>query len=260
MRGIIYTEVEVRGAQRDLHSGKFGGVAPNPLHALALIIAGLKDAAGHIHIPGLYDKMHKPTAEELKFWNADPLHINESLLHEMGVSQFTGEAEYSPMERMWARPTLEVHGISGGFVGEGAKTVIPAVGKAKISLRLPPELKSEEVFVLFERQVKALAPAGVEVIVHNVHGGEGVMVAPDSRPMRAAAGALQEVFGREPIFIREGGSIPIAAMFNEVLNVPVVLMGFGLPDDNLHSPNEKYSLTQFYRGIRTVASFLQRLA
>ena len=260
LRGIIYTEVEVRGAQRDLHSGEFGGVAPNPLHALALIIAGLKDAEGHIHIPGLYDKMHKPTTEELKFWNADPLHINESLLHEMGVSQFTGEAEYSPMERMWARPTLEVHGIIGGFVGEGAKTVIPAVGKAKISLRLPPELKSEEVFVLFERQVKALAPVGVEVTVHNVHGGEGVMVSPDSQPMQAAAAALEEVFGREPIFIREGGSIPIAAMFNEVLNVPVVLMGFGLPDDNLHSPNEKYSLTQFYRGIRTVASFLQRLA
>ena len=260
LRGITYTEVEVQGAKRDLHSGEFGGVAPNPLHALALIIAGLKDAEGHIHIPGLYEKMQKPTAAELKFWNEDPLHINESLLEEMGVSQFTGENEYSPMERMWARPTLEVHGISGGFVGEGAKTVIPAVGKAKISLRLPPELKSEEVFALFEQRVKALAPTGVEVRVHNVHGGEGVMVSPDSRPIQAAAAALTEVFGKEPIFIREGGSIPIAAMFNEILNVPVVLMGFGLPDDNLHSPNEKYSLTQFYRGIRTVASFLQRLA
>lgn len=259
LRGIIYTEVEVRGAKRDLHSGEFGGVAPNPLHALALIIAGLKDADGHIHIPGLYDKVRQPTEEERKFWNEDPLHINESLLEEMGVSQFTGENEYSPMERMWARPTLEVHGIIGGFVGEGAKTVIPAVGKAKISLRLPPDLKSAEVFTLFERQVKALAPAGVEVIVHNIHGGEGVMVSPDTAPMRAAAEALKEVFGRDPIYVREGGSIPIAAMFNEVLNVPVVLMGFGLPDDNLHSPNEKYSLTQFYRGIRTVASFLQRL-
>lgn len=259
LRGIIYTEVEVRGAKRDLHSGEFGGVAPNPLHALALIIAGLKDADGHIHIPGLYDKVLQPTEEERKFWNEDPLHINESLLEEMGVSQFTGENEYSPMERMWARPTLEVHGIIGGFVGEGAKTVIPAVGKAKISLRLPPDLKSAEVFTLFERQVKALAPAGVEVIVHNIHGGEGVMVSPDTPPMRAAAEALKEVFGRDPIYVREGGSIPIAAMFNEVLNVPVVLMGFGLPDDNLHSPNEKYSLTQFYRGIRTVASFLQKL-
>ena len=260
LRGIIYSEVEVRGAKRDLHSGEFGGVAPNPLHSLAIIIAGLKDAEGHIHVPGLYDKVRKPTAEELKFWREDPLHINESLLEEMGVSQFTGESEYPPMERMWARPTLEVHGIIGGFVGEGAKTVIPAVGKAKISLRLPPDVKSEEAFTLFERRVKELAPAGVEVIVHKVHGGEGVMVLPDSPAVQAAAAALKETFGKEPIYIREGGSIPIAALFYEVLKAPVVLMGFGLPDDNLHSPNEKYSLTQFYKGIRTVASFLQKLA
>ena len=259
LRGIIYTEVEVRGAKRDLHSGEFGGIAPNPLHTLAIIIAGLKDAGGHIHIPGLYDKVRKPTTEELKFWNEDPLHINESLLEEMGVSQFTGEAEYSPMERIWARPTLEVHGIIGGFTGEGAKMVIPAVSKAKISLRLPPDVKSEEAFMLFERRVKELAPAGVEVKVNKIHGGEGVMVMPDSPPMQAAAAALKEYFGKEPIFIREGGSIPVAALFHEVLNVPVVMMGFGLPDDNLHSPNEKYSLSQFYKGIRTVASFLQRL-
>jgi len=177
----------------------------------------------------------------------------------MGVSQFTGEAEYSPMERIWARPTLEVHGIIGGFTGEGAKMVIPAVSKAKISLRLPPDVKSEEAFMLFERRVKELAPAGVEVKVDKILGGEGVMVMPDSPPMQAAAAALKEYFGKEPIFIREGGSIPVAALFHEVLNVPVVMMGFGLPDDNLHSPNEKYSLSQFYKGIRTVASFLQRL-
>ena len=259
LRGIIYTEVEVRGAKRDLHSGEYGGIAPNPLHTLAIIIAGLKDAGEHIHIPGLYDKVRKPTTEELKFWNEDPLHINESLLEEMGVSQFTGEAEYSPMERIWARPTLEVHGIIGGFTGEGAKMVIPAVSKAKISLRLPPDVKSEEAFMLFERRVKELAPAGVEVKVDKILGGEGVMVMPDSPPMQAAAAALKEYFGKEPIFIREGGSIPVAALFHEVLNVPVVMMGFGLPDDNLHSPNEKYSLSQFYKGIRTVASFLQRL-
>ena len=259
LRGIIYTEVEVRGAKRDLHSGEFGGIAPNPLHTLAIIIAGLKDAGGHIHIPGLYDKVRKPTTEELKFWNEDMLHINGLLLEEMGVSQFTGEAEYSPMERIWARPTLEVHGIIGGFTGEGAKMVIPAVSKAKISLRLPPDVKSEEAFMLFERRVKELAPAGVEVKVDKILGGEGVMVMPDSPPMQAAAAALKEYFGKEPIFIREGGSIPVAALFHEVLNVPVVMMGFGLPDDNLHSPNEKYSLSQFYKGIRTVASFLQRL-
>lgn len=260
LRGIIYTEVEVRGAKRDLHSGEYGGIAPNPLHTLAIIIAGLKDAGEHIHIPGLYDKVRKPTTEELKFWNEDMLHINGLLLEEMGVSQFTGEAEYSPMERIWARPTLEVHGIIGGFTGEGAKMVIPAVSKAKISLRLPPDVKSEEAFMLFERRVKELAPAGVEVKVDKILGGEGVMVMPDSPPMQAAAAALKEYFGKEPIFIREGGSIPIAALFHEVLNVPVVMMGFGLPDDNLHSPNEKYSLSQFYKGIRTVASFLQKLA
>src|SRR5712692_5058093 len=226
LRGITYAEVEVHGAKQDLHSGSYGGVAPNPLHALALIIAGLKDAEGHIHIPGLYDKLRKPTPEEKAFWNEDPLHMNDSLLEEMGVSQFTGEAEYPPLERIWARPTLEVHGIIGGFVGEGAKTVIPAIGKAKISMRLPADLKSAEVFTLFERRVKELAPPGVEVTVHNLHGGEAVLVPVDTPPVQAAAAALREVYGKDPVFIREGGSIPIAALFDEVLRVPVVLMGF----------------------------------
>ena len=259
LRGMIYTEVEVHGAKQDLHSGAYGGVAPNPLHALALIIAGLKDAGGHIHIPGLYDKVRQPTAEEEAFWQNDPLHINEALLEEMGVSQFTGEAEYPPMERIAARPTLEVHGIVGGFTGEGAKTVIPAVGKAKISLRLPPDVKSGEAFTLFERCVKELAPTGVEVVVHKVHSGEGMIVAVNTPAMQAAKAALQETYGRDPVLLREGGSIPVAALFDEILHAPVVLMGFGLPDDNLHAPNEKYSLSQFYKGIRTVASFLQKL-
>ncbi len=259
LRGITYTEVEVRGPKRDLHSGEFGGIAPNPLHALALIISALKDAEGHIHIPGLYDRVRPSTRTELAFWRDDPLGIAESLREEMGTG-YVGENEYPPLERLWARPTLEVHGISGGFVGEGAKTVIPAVATAKISLRLPPDLHSEEVFALFERRVKELAPAGVEVNVINIHGGEGVMVSPDSAPMRAALAALRETYGKEPALTREGGSIPIAALFDEVLRVPVVMMGFGLPDDNLHSPNEKYSLAQFFRGIRTVASFLQKLA
>ena len=259
LRGIVYTEVEVHGAKRDLHSGTYGGVAPNPLHTLAVIIVGLKDAEGHIHIPGLYDKLRQPAPEEKKFWQEDPLHMNESLLEEMGISEFTGEAEYPPLERIWGRPTLEVHGIVGGFTGEGAKTVIPAVAKAKISLRLPADLNSKEVFTLFERRVKELAPVGMEVTVRNVHGGEGVLVSPDSPTIQAAIEALKETYGKEPVFIREGGSIPIAALFDEVLHVPVVFMGFGLPDDNLHSPNEKYSLTQFYKGLRTVASFLQKL-
>ncbi|HZU01203.1 MAG TPA: dipeptidase [Ktedonobacteraceae bacterium] len=259
LRGITYTEVEVRGAKGDLHSGSYGGVAPNPLHALAIIISRLKDAEGHIHIPGLYDRLRKPTEAEKKFWEEDPLHMGKSLLEEMGVSQFSGEEEYPPLERIWARPTLEVHGIAGGFVGEGAKTVIPAVGKAKISLRLPADLKSDEVFTLFERAVNSYAPPGVQVTVRNIHGGEGVLVSADSPAVAAAMAALKGTYGREPVFIREGGSIPIAALFSEVLNVPVVLMGFGLPDDNLHAPNEKYSLDQFFKGIRTVASFLQKL-
>jgi acetylornithine deacetylase/succinyl-diaminopimelate desuccinylase-like protein len=259
LRGIVYTEVEVRGAKRDLHSGEFGGVAPNPLHALALIIAGLKDAEGHIQIPGLFDRVRKPTEAEKEFWQNDPLHINESLLEEMGVSQFSGENEYPPIERISARPTLEVHGISGGFTGEGAKTVIPAVATAKISLRLPPDLKSGEVFALLERRVKELAPPGVQVTVRAIHGGEAMLVAVDTPAIQAAASALKEVYGKEPVYLREGGSIPIGALFDEILHASVVLMGFGLPDDNLHAPNEKYSLSQFYKGIRTVARFLQKM-
>jgi acetylornithine deacetylase/succinyl-diaminopimelate desuccinylase-like protein len=259
LRGITYTEVEVHGAKRDLHSGEFGGIAPNPLHALALIIAGLKDAEGRINIPGLFDKVRQPTEAERTFWRSNPQGIEGVLKTEMGVSQFSGENDYSALERLSARPTLEVHGISGGFVGEGAKTVIPAQGKAKISLRLPPDLKPSEVFALFEKRVKELAPRDVEVTVRNLHGGEAVLVEPDSTPMRAAIAALKETYKQEPMLIREGGSIPIAALFHEILHAPVVLMGFGLPDDNLHAPNEKYSLTQFYKGLRTVASFLQKL-
>ncbi len=259
LRGIIYTEVEVQGAKRDLHSGSYGGVAPNPLHALAIIISRLKDADGHIHIPGLYDKLRKPTHEEKEFWQNDPLHINESLLEEMGVSQLSGELEYPPLERISARPTFEVHGIIGGFVGEGAKTVIPAVAKAKISLRLPADLKSDEVFTLFERAVKDVAPPDVTVTVRNLHGGEGILVTPDSPPIKAAMEALKETYGKDPVFLREGGSIPIAALFYELLGVPVVLMGFALPDDSVHAPNEKYSLDQFFKGVRTVASFLEKM-
>jgi acetylornithine deacetylase/succinyl-diaminopimelate desuccinylase-like protein len=260
LRGIIYTEVEVQGATRDLHSGTYGGIAPNPLHALAIIISRLKDADGHIHIPGLYDRLRKPTHAERDFWQHDPLHIGETLREEMGIAQLSGELEHPPMERIWARPTLEVHGISGGFTGEGAKTVIPAIAKAKISLRLPPDITSQDALLLFEQAVKEVAPTDVHFKVINIHGGEGILVSPDSAPMIAAASALQEVYGKEPVYIREGGSIPVAALFYEQLNVPVVLMGFGLPDDNLHAPNEKYSLDQFFNGVRTVTRFLQKMA
>ncbi|MBV9691268.1 MAG: dipeptidase [Ktedonobacteraceae bacterium] len=259
LRGIIYTEVEVQGAKRDLHSGTYGGVAPNPLHALAIIISRLKNADGHIHIPGLYDKLREPSEAEKKLWREDPLHMNEALMQEMGVSQLSGELEYPPLQRIYARPTLEVHGIAGGFVGEGAKTVIPAVARAKISLRLPPNLKSDEVFTLFERAAKEAAPPDAQVTVRNIHGGEGVLTSPDSAPMKAAAEALKETYGKQPVLLGCGGSIPIAALFNEVLGVPIVMMGFGLASDSPHAPNENYSLDQFFKGIRTVASFLQKM-
>ncbi len=262
LRGIIYTEVEVQGASQDLHSGTYGGVAPNPLHALALIITRLKDSEGHIHIPGLYDNVRAATTEEREFWQQDPLKMNEAYLNEMGVKELTGEAEYPPLERTSARPTFEVHGIVGGFTGEGAKTVIPAVAKAKISMRIPPDLNltSDEVFALYERAVLAATPPGVTVSVRNLQGGNGVIVSPTSQPMQVAAAALEEVYGKAPVYLREGGSIPIATLFDAVLHVPVVLMGFALPDDNVHAPNEKYSLSQFYKGIHTVARFLEKMA
>src|SRR5260221_9957446 len=228
LRGITYTEVEVRGAKHDLHSGSYGGVAPNPLHALALIIAGLKDAGGAIHIPGLNGKLREASETEKAFWRDDPLHLNEELLEEMGDSEFSGEKEFPPLERIGARPTLEVHGIAGGFIGEGAKTVIPATGKGKISLRLPADLKSDEVYMLFERRVKELAPAGVEVTVRKIHGGEAVIVPVETPPMQAAASALKEGFGREPVFTPEGGSIPVAALFYKILKMRGVGVGFGL--------------------------------
>jgi len=259
LRGMIYTEIEVWGAKRDLHSGTYGGIAPNPLHALAIIISRLKDSDGHIHIPGLSNKLRQPTEAEKAFWRADPLGIAESWCHEMGVEQLSGEQEYPPIERASARPTLEVHGIIGGFVGEGAKTVIPATAKAKISLRLPPGLKSSEAFTLFEQAVKSYAPQDVKVSVYNLHRGEGTLVSPETPPMRAATAALEEVYGQTPAFLPEGGSIPIAALFDEVLHAPVVLMGFRLPDDNPHAPNEKFDLDQFYNGVRAVASFIQSL-
>jgi acetylornithine deacetylase/succinyl-diaminopimelate desuccinylase-like protein len=260
LRGMIYTEVEVQGAKGDLHSGTYGGIAPNPLHALAIIISRLKDADGHIHIPGLLDKLRQPTDAERVFWREDSLGIEKSWCKEMGVEQLSGEQEYPPIERATARPTLEVHGIVGGFMDEGAKTVIPATAKAKISLRLPPDLQSSEVFTLFEKAVQDFAPGDVKVTVRNLHRGEGTLVSPQAPAMKAATAALEEVYGKVSVFLREGGSIPMAALFDEVLHVPVVLMGFGLPDDNLHAPNEKIDLDQFYKGVRTVASFLQKMA
>ena len=259
LRGILYTEIAVTGARTDLHSGSYGGVAPNPLHALCLLISRLKGEDGVINIPQLAAAIPPPTPIEKRFWQEDPLHIEENLLAEMGVNTMVGEAAYPPLERIGLRPTLEVHGIRGGFIGEGAKTVIPAQAVAKVSMRLPANLDPKKVFDWLEEAVAGNMPAGYKVTLTNLHAGKGVSVNPDNPYIRAAAEAVEAAFGAIPVFMREGGSIPIAALFDEVLQVPIVLMGFGLPDDTVHAPNENFSLSQFRKGMKAVADFLGRI-
>lgn len=259
LRGILYAEIILYGARRDLHSGAFGGVAPNPVHALCVLLARLKGEDGVIRIPELAAALQPPPEEEKRFWEDDPLHLEELLRREMGVETLVGEAAYPPLERLGARPTFEVHGIQGGFTAPGVKTVIPARALAKVSLRLPAGLRPDEVFGWLERAVRRHAPAGHRVEVRMLAGGEGVLVSPDDPYVRTAAAALEAAYGTVPVFMREGGSIPIAALFDRILQVPVVLMGFGLPDDGPHGPNEKLSLTQFARGMATVAEYLGRI-
>jgi acetylornithine deacetylase/succinyl-diaminopimelate desuccinylase-like protein len=259
LRGILYTEIAVTGARTDLHSGSYGGVAPNPLHALCLLISRLKGEDGVINIRQLAAAIPPPTPIEKQFWQEDPLHIEENLLAEMGVNTMVGESAYPPLERIGLRPTLEVHGIRGGFIGEGAKTVIPAQAVAKVSMRLPAKLDPKKVFDWLEEAVAGNMLAGYKVTLTNLHAGKGVSVNPDNPYIRAAAEAVEAAFGAIPVFMREGGSIPIAALFDEVLQVPIVLMGFGLPDDTIHAPNENFSLSQFRKGMKAVADFLGRI-
>ncbi len=256
VRGIIYADIVVRGAKRDLHSGEFGGISPNPIQALAVVLAGIKDADGHIHIPGLYDNVRPPTNEERKLWARNPIDMAAVWKHEMGLDVLPGEPDFDPVERYCARPTFEVHGIVGGFTGDGAKTVIPAEVRAKVSLRLVPDQRPDEVFELLNKRVQELCPPGVSITVSEVHGGDAVVVPVDNVYIRAAERALRDEWGRDPFFERSGGSIPIGALFDQVLRVPVVFMGTGLPDDNIHAPNEKFHLPYFYRDIRQIARFL----
>jgi acetylornithine deacetylase/succinyl-diaminopimelate desuccinylase-like protein len=259
LRGILYTELHVTGAKTDLHSGSYGGVAPNPIHALCLIISQIKTEDGTIHIPQLQAAMPTPLETEKAFWKEDPLNIEKALCEEMGVSHLVGENDYPALERLGLRPTFEVHGIAGGFTGEGAKTVIPAKATAKISLRLPPNYNTNEVFSWLEKGVKQLSPQGYKVELKNIHAGDGVIVDQDNHFFQEAARALETAYDKPPVFLKEGGSIPIAALFDKYLRTPVVLMGFALPDDNIHAPNEKFNLQQFHMGMKTVADYLGRL-
>jgi acetylornithine deacetylase/succinyl-diaminopimelate desuccinylase-like protein len=256
LRGMIYTEIEARGARTDLHSGMYGGAAPNPFVALAQIIAKLKDDTGRIQIPHFYDKVATPTQAELKAWKALPFDEEVYRNHEVGSTELTGEPGFSVLERTWSRPTLDVHGMPGGFIGAGAKTVIPARALAKVSMRLVPDMTPAETFALYKSYVESLCPKGIELAVRLIHSGDPIVVSTDNPYVRAATTAMHDVFATDTVFVRGGGSIPIVGDFIRELKIPTILMGFGLPDDNLHAPNEKFHLANFYRGIESIVRFL----
>jgi acetylornithine deacetylase/succinyl-diaminopimelate desuccinylase-like protein len=259
LRGIVYGELHVAGARQDLHSGVYGGVAPNPIQAIAEILCALKDRDGHIRIAGFHDRIRPPGPKELEAWARLPFDEADYREKELGVPELVGEPEYSVFERLWARPTLEVHGIRGGFTGEGAKTVIPARAVAKISLRLVADQRPEEAAAQIEQAIGGVCPRGVRAEWKTIHTGAPSLIDPDNRFIQAAAAAMEEVFGRPTVYIRSGGSIPIVGVFQKSLGIPSVLMGFGLPDDNIHAPNEKFYLPNLFRGIDAVQRFFVRL-
>jgi acetylornithine deacetylase/succinyl-diaminopimelate desuccinylase-like protein len=256
LRGIVYGELTVKGAKQDLHSGVYGGAAPNPLMAMAEILCALKDSDGRIRIPGFADRVQPPAKEELEAWARLPFDEEKYRQEEMGASELTGDPDYSLFERLWARPTIEVHGIRGGFTGEGAKTVIPAQAVAKLSARLVADQRPDEAVAQIQAAVRAACPRGVTAEYRLLHGAAPSLVNPDNPFLKAAAEAMTEVFGNQTVYTRSGGSIPIVGLFDQHLGIPSVMMGFGLPDDNLHAPNEKLFLPNFYRGIEAVARYL----
>jgi acetylornithine deacetylase/succinyl-diaminopimelate desuccinylase-like protein len=260
LRGIVYGEIHVQGARTDLHSGDYGGAAPNAIEAAAQIVAALKDRDGHIRIPGLYDRVERPAAAELAAWKSLPFDPEEYREKEIGSSALTGEPEVPLFERLWARPTLEIHGIRGGFTAEGAKTVIPARAVVKISLRLVPDQRPDEVVKQLESAIAAAAPRGVTATFKLLSSAAPSMVDPGHPLIQKAAEAMRKVFGRETVYVRCGGSIPIVGLFKEALGIPSVLAGFGLPDDNIHAPNEKMSIANIQRGIDAMIEYFNLAA
>jgi acetylornithine deacetylase/succinyl-diaminopimelate desuccinylase-like protein len=259
LRGLVYTEIEARAAAHDLHSGMYGGAAPNPMQALAEMIGNLKGPKGKILIPGFYKRVKEPTKAELRSWKKLPFDEKAFMKKEIGTTALVGEKGYSVLERLWSRPTLEVHGIRGGFTGEGAKTVIPAVATAKVSMRLVPDMDPKEIIKAYTKFVKKITPKGIVSTVRILSSAPASVVSTDSRWIAAGAEALEQVFKKKTVYMRSGGSIPVVGTFQKFLKVPSVMMGFGLPDDNLHAPNEKFHIPNFYRGIETVGRFLELL-
>jgi acetylornithine deacetylase/succinyl-diaminopimelate desuccinylase-like protein len=259
VRGLGYIEVEVTGPNRDLHSGVYGGAVANPITVLAKMIASLHDENNHITIPGFYDDVVEATPEERKKMAAVPYDENE-YKEDLGVTELWGEKGFTTNERTGIRPTIELNGIWGGYTGEGSKTVLPAKAFAKISARLVPDQDSNKMTELLINHLKKIAPPYVTVDARPHHGGEPYMTPLDSKAYKAAAAAIKDTFGKEPIPVRGGGSIPICSLFEQELGIKIVFMGFGLDSDNLHSPNEKFNLENYYKGIETIPYFHKHFA
>ena len=259
LRGLTYLQVDVTGTKRDLHSGVYGGSVVNPANALTGMLASLKDGKGRIRVAGFYDRVRRLTPAQRRAYRSLP-HNDTRFKQSIGAPELYGEQGYTTLERVWARPSLDINGIWGGFTGEGAKTVIPAEAHAKISMRLVPDQRSDEIAKKVTAHLKKVAPRSVKVRIRNLHGGEAWLAPTDDPALVAAGRALERSFGRKPVFMREGGSIPVVASFDRILRVPTVLMGIGLHDDNLHAPNEKIDLDNFYRGIAAAAFLMEELA
>ncbi len=259
LRGLSYVEVEVTGPRIDLHSGVYGGAVANPINALCTMIASLHDENRHITIPGFYDKVAEVSAADRAAMSKIPFSEEEYKQH-LDIDAVMGEKGFTTIERTGIRPTLDVNGIWGGYIGEGAKTVLPSKAYAKISMRLVPNQISDEITELFQKHFESIAPAGVKVKVTPHHGGEPVLTPTDSIAYQAAAAAMKETFGVDPIPTRGGGSIPIVALFEKELQTKTVLMGFGLDSDAIHSPNEHYGIFNYYKGIETIPMFFKHFA
>jgi acetylornithine deacetylase/succinyl-diaminopimelate desuccinylase-like protein len=257
LRGLIYMEIESQGPARDLHSGVYGGAAPNAVFGLVEFLAKVKNASGHIKVPGFYEDVAPPTPTEKESWAKLPFSEKKFLKEEVGSTKLTGEPGFSVLERTWARPTFEVHGIGGGFTGPGSKTVIPAKAIAKCSFRLVPNQNPEKIIESFRAFVKKNTPKGIQLELRVLGASPGLMVNPDHPAIRVAAKAFSDIFQAPTVFTRSGGSIPIVGDFATHLHIPTILMGFGLPDDGLHSPNEKYNVENYYKGIMTIAHFFE---
>ncbi len=260
LRGMVYFQIDLEGSKSDLHSGTFGGTVVNPAFALAQILSRLKDANGRIMIPGFYDDVRKLSAEERRSLARLPFRERQ-LQKEIGAPALFGEKGFTTLERMWVRPTLEVNGLYSGFIGEGAKTVLPGRAMAKVSMRLVPDQNPNKIARLFAQHVKKLTPKTVRLKLKEVSGRGVPWLAPTDHPaMQAMVRAIAKGFGKQPVFIRTGGSIPIVATFSRLLKAPVLLMGIGLPDENAHAPNEKLNLDNLHHGMLSAVYLWEELA